>query len=76
MGETLKGKNLLPEEQTLSFKCLSSSDTDSLSREANRKSWKLFPLAKMLENMVDNQAMLNIIYYIIIYFRLLVMLHQ
>ena len=51
-GSTLKGNNLLPSEQILSFKSRPHFHfvRASLSKEANRKSKKLFPFVKMVEN--------------------------
>ena len=51
MAFSLKGKNLLLEEQILSFKItLFLESYRILSREINRKSLKLYPFVKMAEN--------------------------
>ena len=47
---TLKGNNLLPLEQILSFKSRPYFDRAALSKKANKKSQKLFPFIKMIEN--------------------------
>ena len=48
-GLTLKGKNLLHEEQILSFKSNPQFGSARTTREANRKSQKFFPLVNMTE---------------------------
>ena len=47
---TLKEKNLLPKEQILSLKSRPYFERAVFSRKANRKSQKLFPFEKMIEN--------------------------
>ena len=49
LGSTLKGKNLLLKEQILSLKSRPYFERTSSSREANRKSQKLFPFVKIVD---------------------------
>ena len=57
-GFTLKGKNLLPQEQTLSSKSKSQFARAMWPREANRKSRKLFPLFLVIR--IPPKAMLRL----------------
>ena len=60
MVSTLKGKNLLPEEQILSFQSRLYFGKHWSSREAIRKSQKLFPFAKIVEKHESVSIHLNI----------------
>ena len=47
---TFTGKNCSPKEQILPFQSRPYFERAALSRKANRRSQKLFPFVKMIEN--------------------------
>ena len=50
-GSTLKANNLLPSEHFFPFKSRTYFERAALSKKADRKSQKLSPFVKMMENM-------------------------